>query len=67
MAASFGSDALWAFTPTSAGNAIVLAFRTPVTLDDNALLTQAQTIEKRWPLPATQWLKVLAPANLATT
>ncbi len=67
MAASFGNNALWAFKPTSAGNAIVLAFRTPVAIDDNALLTQAQTIEKRWPLPATQWLKALAPANLVTT
>ena len=67
MAASFGSDALWAFTPTSAGNAIVLAFRTPVAMDDNALLAQAQTIEKRWPLLATQWLKALTPAYPATT
>jgi spermidine synthase len=67
IAASFGNDALWAFTPTSAGNAIVLAFRTPVAIDDNSLLAQAQTIEKRWPLPATQWLKALAPAYSATT
>ena len=67
MAASFGNNALWAFKPTSAGNAIVLAFRTPVNIDDNGLLDRAQTIEKRWPLPATQWLKALAPAHLATT
>ena len=62
MAASFGKNALWAFTPTSAGNAIVLAFRTPVDTDQNTLLAQAQTIEKRWPLPAMQWLKALAPS-----
>ncbi|NDF45306.1 MAG: spermidine synthase [Betaproteobacteria bacterium] len=67
IAASFGNDAMWAFTPTSAGNAIVLAFRTPIAIDDNALLAQAQTIEKRWPLPATQWLKALAAAYPATT
>jgi spermidine synthase len=66
MAASFGDNALWAFKPTSAGNAIVLAFRTAVAIDHNALLGQAQAIEKRWPLPATQWLKALAPSELAT-
>ncbi len=61
MAQSFGKDALWAFKPTSAGNAIVLAFRTPRLPDNNALLSQARMIEQRWPLPATKWLKALAP------
>lgn len=46
-----------------AGNAIVLAFRTPRLLDKNALLSQAHLIEKRWSLPATKWLKVLAPSG----
>lgn len=67
MAASFGNNALRAFKPTSAGNAIVLAFRTAVARDHNALLAQAQAIEKQWPLPATQWLKALAPSQPATT
>lgn len=67
MAASFGTHTLWAFKPTSAGNAIVLAFRIPVALDHNALFAQAQAIEKRWPLPATEWLNALAPRQAAAT
>ena len=63
MATSFGKEGLWTFKPTSAGNAIVLAFRTPHLNDKKALLTQARLIENRWPLPATQWLKVLAPSH----
>jgi spermidine synthase len=66
MAKAFGKDALWAFKPTTAGNTIVLAFRTPRAFDKNALLAQAQKIQKRWPLPATKWLKALAPARINT-
>jgi len=60
---AFGMEALWAFKPTSAGNTIVLAFRTPRSFDKSALLAQAQIIQKRWSLPATKWLKTLAPAR----
>lgn len=63
ITAAFGKDALWAFKPTTAGNAIVLAFRTPQAWDKNALASQAKQIEGRWPLPATKWLKTLAPVN----
>ena len=63
IAKAFGHDALWAFKATTAGNTIVLAFRTPRTFDTTALLAQAKSIETRWPLPATKWLKVLAPAH----
>lgn len=59
--AAFGEDAVWAFKPTTAGNTIVLAFRTPRTFDRNILLQHAQLIEARWPLAATKWLKNLAP------
>lgn len=64
IAKAFGKDALWAFKPTTAGNTIVLAFHTPRTFDNNTLLAQAQKIQMRWPLPATQWLKALAPVHL---
>ncbi len=60
--AAFGADAVWAFKPTSAGNTIVMAFRTPRTFDRDMLQQQAQAIEARWHLPATKWLKALAPA-----
>ena len=61
IANSFGTDALWAFKPTTAGNTVVLAFGTPRTVSKDALLIQAQKIQTRWPLPATKWLKVFAP------
>ena len=58
---AFGEDAVWAFSPTSAGNTIVLAFRQPHLMEPQALQQQAQTIQARWPLPATKWLNMLAP------
>ncbi len=59
--AAFGEDAVWAFKPTTAGNIIVMAFRTPRTFDRDALKKQAQAIEARWPLPAMKWLQALSP------
>lgn len=63
IAAAFGAEAVWVFKPTTAGNTIALAFKTVRQFDPKALLTQAQTIEARWALPATKWLKVLAPIH----
>lgn len=60
--AAFGDDAVWAFKPTTAGNTIVLAFRTPRTFEPDLLQQQAKDIQARWPLPATKWVKALAPA-----
>lgn len=59
ITAAFGTDAVWAFKPTPAGNTVVLAFRAPKRVDSHSLLSQAQAIEARWPLPATKWLKAL--------
>jgi hypothetical protein len=64
IAQAFGKDALWAFKPTTAGNTIVLAFRTPRTFHKSTLLAQAQKIQTRWSLPAAKWLKTLAPVQL---
>ncbi len=61
--AAFGPQAVWVFKPTAAGNSIVMACRTPRVFNKQALQTQAQAIEARWKLPATQWLKVLAPTQ----
>ena len=61
ITAVFGSGAVWSFKPTTAGNTIVLAWRQPRVFDKSHLQSQAQTIEARWPLPATKWLKALAP------
>ena len=64
ICAVFGANAVWAFKPTTAGNTIVLAFRTPCTTNIEALQAQAQAIEARWPLPATKWLKLLSPVKV---
>jgi spermidine synthase len=66
IAQAFGKEALWAFKPTTAGNTVVLAFRTPRTWDKNALLSQAKQIQTRWHLPAMKWLKALAPVCAST-
>ena len=63
ITAVFGVDAVWTFKPTAAGNAIVLALRTPRAVTQHSLRAQAQAIESRWPLPATKWLKVLSPLH----
>lgn len=59
----FGEDCVWAFKPTKAGNTIVIAFSKQRTLDKATLSTNAQKIEKLWPLPATQWVKIFAPVH----
>lgn len=58
IAAAFGPEALWAFKPTREGNTVVLAHRTPMALKRGALADRAQTIQTRWSLPATKWLRV---------
>ncbi len=63
ISAAFGKDAVWLFKPTPAGNTIVLALRQACQIEPHALHAQAQLIEARWPLPATKWLKVLAPVS----
>ena len=64
IANAFGKDALWAFRPTKEGNTILMALRTARATNREALLSQAQAIQTRWPLPANKWLKVLAPVAL---
>ena len=61
IAAAFGADALWAFKPTREGNTVVLAQRTPTRPKRDALAARAQTIQTRWGLPATKWLRVFKP------
>lgn len=63
MSQIFRTDAIWAFSPTTAGNSIVLAFAAPPQLSAADLHARALAIEARWSLPATEWLRVLAPAH----
>jgi spermidine synthase len=61
IAAAFGEDAVWAFKPTREGNTVVLAQRTPSRPTREALAQRAETIQTRWNLPATKWLRVFKP------
>ncbi|MEZ5665566.1 MAG: spermidine synthase [Burkholderiaceae bacterium] len=55
---AFGKDAVWAFRPTREGNTIVLALRTPSHPTRLDLLARAETVQARWGLPATKWLRL---------
>ncbi|MEJ8850263.1 spermidine synthase [Variovorax rhizosphaerae] len=59
----FGADAVWAFKPTREGNTVVLAHRTPQRPKRPVLAERAQTIQTRWRLPATKWLRVFKALN----
>ena len=61
MAAAFGDKALWAFKPTREGNTVVLAQRTPTRPKRAELLARAESVQARWDLPATKWLRVFKP------
>lgn len=61
MSAAFGMDAVWAFKPTREGNTVVLAQHTPSRPRRKLLMARAATIDSRWGLPATKWVRVLNP------
>jgi len=56
---------VWAFKPTREGNTVVMAQRTSAVPDPEALLSRSLHIEQHWGLPASKWLRVLAPAALS--
>ena len=61
MAEAFGEDALWAFKPTREGNTVVMAQRHASRPKKEALAAQAEVIQSRFGLPATQWLRIFHP------
>jgi spermidine synthase len=61
MAEAFGQDALWAFKPTREGNTVVMAQRVASRPKRDQLQAQAESIENRFGLPGTKWLKVFKP------
>lgn len=63
MAEAFGPEALWAFKPTREGNTVVLAQRTPSRPTRAALQQRADTIDARWSLPASKWVRVFKPIH----
>ena len=63
---AFGEDAVWAFKPTREGNTVVLAQRTPLHPPREVLAERSETIQTRWGLPATKWLRVFKPLAAST-
>ncbi len=63
ISAAFGAEAVWAFKPTREGNTVVLAQRTPCRPKRAELAERAQSIETRWRLPASKWLRVFKPVH----
>jgi spermidine synthase len=61
IAAVFGRNAVWPFKPTREGNTVVLAQREASRPPRSIWVERADTIEKRWGLPAGQWVRVLKP------
>ncbi len=55
---AFGARSVWAFKPTREGNTVVLAQRTPVRASRALLQQRADTVQARWGLPASKWLRV---------
>ena len=56
---TFGAGCVWRFAPTREGNVVLLATRSPMTLAREVLAQRADEIARRWPLPATRWIKSL--------
>jgi spermidine synthase len=63
IAAAFGAAAVWAFKPTREGNTVVLALREPQRPTRAVLAERAESIQTRWGLPASKWLRVFKPVE----
>ena len=63
IVAAFGEDCVWAFKPTREGNTIVMGLREPHHPTRAALAERAETIQTRWDLPASKWLRVFKPVT----
>jgi spermidine synthase len=63
IAAAFGRDQVWALRPTREGNTIVVAACGAVVPDRATLAARAATIERRFGLPARQWLRLVRPLD----
>jgi spermidine synthase len=66
LARVFGPEAVWAFKPTREGNTVVLAQRTPLHPPREVLAERSETIQTRWGLPATKWMRVFKPLAIST-
>lgn len=67
ISAVFGAENVWAFRPTREGNTVVLAQRVASRPSREELQSRAESVQARWDLPATKWLKVLKPVQESVT
>ncbi len=65
IAAAFGADRVRHLRPTREGNTIVIALKNAPWPERPALAERAETIERRFGLPARKWLRMLRPLDLA--
>jgi spermidine synthase len=61
LADVFGPQAVWVFSPTREGNAVVLALCNATQPTRAALGLRAAEIERCFKLPAKKWLRILKP------
>jgi spermidine synthase len=61
IAAAFGAAQVWSLRPTKEGNTIVIALKNAPMPDRAALEGRAESIEKRFKLPARKWLRMIRP------
>jgi spermidine synthase len=64
IAAAFGADQVWSLRPTREGNTVVVAGRSVVVPEREALTLRAAALEERYGplgLPARKWLRMVRP------
>ncbi len=61
IAVAFGAAQVWSLRPTKEGNTIVVALKNAPMPDREALEQRAESIEKRYKLPAKKWLRMIRP------
>ena len=64
IAEAFGSDQVWQMSPTKEGNTIVIAGRGVVVPDRATLERRAESVQAKFGLPATKWLRMVQPMPL---
>jgi spermidine synthase len=61
IAAAFGESRVRTLRPTKEGNTIVLAWKGGEMPQRDTLVARAQSIERRYGLPAAKWLRMIRP------
>ena len=61
IAAAFGAAQVCSLRPTKEGNTIVVALKNAALPERAALAERADTIERRFKLPAKKWLRMIRP------